>query len=267
MRACISVKTVRGVAGIIHSAFSAAQRWNLVRVNPASACRLPKAEHRERRILTDNKIEFLLDAARAQVYWVHAFLLLSAATGLRRGELLALAWRDCDLDEEPACLTVATSLEQTQKGLRIKPPKNGRPRRCPLPKLAVEALRQHREQQDGFRKAFADDYRTDLDLIFATPEGEYLRPDSVTAKISMLARKIGLKGVSLHTLRHTHGSQLLSEGVPLPAVSKRLGHSSVNITATIYAHAFADDELAAAEAWEARMQTARLQSVSNQAVN
>ena len=46
--------------------------------------------------------------------------------------------------------------------------------------------------------------RSDLNLIFATPEGDYLKPDSVTAKVCFVARKLGFsKGVSLHTLRHT----------------------------------------------------------------
>jgi integrase len=49
---------------------------------------------------------------------------------------------------------------------------------------------------------------------------------------------------------HSHGSQLLSDGVPLPTVSKRLGHSSVYVTSTVYSHALTKDETAAAEAWD-----------------
>lgn len=97
---------------------------------------------------------------------------------------------------------------------------------------------------------FGPDYRADLDLVFCDPAGDYLRPDSVTAKACLIARKAGLKGVGLHSLRHSHGSQLLSAGVPLPAVSRRLGHSSPYVTATIYSHALAKDELAAAEIWD-----------------
>lgn len=59
--------------------------------------------------------------------------------------------------------------------------------------------------------------------------------------------------MSLHTLRHSHGSQLLSAGVPLPAVSKRLGHSNIYVTATVYAHALTSDDSSAAEKWEAAM--------------
>jgi len=58
------------------------------------------------------------------------------------------------------------------------------------------------------------------------------------------------KGVSLHTLRHTHGSHLLSSGVPLPAVSKRLGHANPHVTATIYSQALDKDDQVAADAWE-----------------
>ena len=63
----------------------------------------------------------------------------------------------------------------------------------------------------------------------------------------------GIKGVSLHSLRHTHASELLSKGVPLPTVSKRLGHASPNITLSIYAHALEADELAASKIWNDAM--------------
>lgn len=63
-------------------------------------------------------------------------------------------------------------------------------------------------------------------------------------------RRAGIKKASLHTLRHTHGSSLLSKGVPLGAVSARLGHADPNITARIYLHALPDDDTRAADAWE-----------------
>ena len=83
-----------------------------------------------------------------------------------------------------------------------------------------------------------------------------MKPDSVTAKACLIAKKAGLCAVSLHTLRHSHGSQLLSAGVPLPVVSKRLGHADVYTTARIYSHALAKDEARAAEAWEEAVNTA-----------
>ena len=91
-----------------------------------------------------------------------------------------------------------------------------------------------------------NDYRADLDLVISAPEGNYLKPDSVTAKVGLLARSVGLKA-SLHTLRHSPASELLSKGIPLPVVSKRLGHSSMNVTAKVYSHSFSAGEIRAAE--------------------
>ena len=182
---------------------------------------------------------------------MYALLFLDSATGLRRGEMLALTWPDLDLIHN--FIVVSKSLEQTRAGLDIKAPKNEKTRRISLPPTAVEVLQDHRRAQQEFRNAYAGDYRTDLDLVFANPQGYYLKPNTVSPAVCEFAAKCGLKGISLHSLRHTHGSQLLSAGVPLVTVSKRLGHSSVNVTAEIYAHAFDADEIAAAELWEQKI--------------
>ena len=247
----LSARTVRHVAGLIHVALNTAVRWKLLKINPATACQLPRLERKEARALDSTQAERLLSAA--QGHWLHPLIVLALATGCRRGELLALTWTDARLDSTPGVLAVSKSLEQTKEGLRIKAPKNGKVRAFPLPAVAVEDMRTHRANQEQHRKLFGSDYRADLDLIFAAPDGDYLKPDSVTAAACLLARKIGLPGAGLHSLRHSHASQLLSDGVPLPVVSKRLGHSSVNITAQIYSHAFTADEIAAAESWDASM--------------
>jgi integrase len=63
------------------------------------------------------------------------------------------------------------------------------------------------------------------------------------------ARRAGVPSVTLHTARHGFGSYLLDQGVPLPLVSKVMGHASVDITARVYAHALstgADERVRAA---------------------
>lgn len=84
----------------------------------------------------------------------------------------------------------------------------------------------------------------------ADDQGSPLKPDTVSASVSLLFRTLKLpKGPSLHTLRHSHGSYLLAAGVPLTDVSKRLGHVNPHVTATVYARALPGrDDLAAA--WE-----------------
>src|SRR5713101_9380971 len=109
----------------------------------------------------------------------------------------------------------------------------------------------YRKKQNEFRRQFGPDYRADLDLIFANPDGTPLKPDSVSASVSLLCRRLGLpKGASLHTLRHSHGSVLLADGVDLATVSERRGHSSVRVTADIYSHALRGRDQDAAKRWD-----------------
>jgi len=90
-----------------------------------------------------------------------------------------------------------------------------------------------------------------FDLVFANPDGTLLKPNSVSASVSLLCGRLGLpKGASLHTLRHTHGSFLLADGVDLVTVSERLGHSSVRVTADIYSHALRGRDQEAARRWD-----------------
>ncbi len=99
---------------------------------------------------------------------------------------------------------------------------------------------------------FGETY-ANLDLIFCRPEGNYYNPDNLSCRVTELATKAGLKGAGLHSLRHSHVSELLSNGVPIPTVSKRVGHANPNITLSIYAHALEADELAAAKIWDDAM--------------
>ena len=176
------------------------------------------------------------------------FLEVAAATGARRGEVLALRWSD--IQDGRAIIT--RSLTQTRQVLAFKGTKTDRPRDVKVPVSALAALETHRRRQNEFREQFGPDYRTDLDLIFANPDGTPLRPNSVSSVVSLLFRRLGLpKGANLHSLRHSHGSHLVANGVPMPVVSERLGHSSVRTTADVYAHALRGQDDEAALRWDA----------------
>ena len=135
---------------------------------------------------------------------------------------------------------ITRSLAQTKTGLEFKSTKTEAPRRVTLPYSAIASVEAHRAQQQVFRKQFRSDYRTDLDLIFANPDGTPLKPDSISASVSALFKRLKIpmpKGAALHLLRHSHGSHLLAKNDALTTVSERLGHSSPRVTADIYAHA------------------------------
>ena len=242
----LSAKTVRHIAGVLSVILKAAIKKKKLAANPMEGVELPRLERRESKALDGGQLSTYLDAARSA--GLYEILVFASATGARRGEVLALAWPDVDLDG--GSVRIARSLEQTREGLRVKPTKTEKPRAITLPASTVELLRFHREAQQQNRRLFGDDYRADLDLVFCDPAGSYLKPDSVTAKACLIARKAGFSNVGIHSLRHSHGSELLSKGVPLPTVSKRLGHADVYTTAKIYAHALPKDDVTAAELWD-----------------
>jgi integrase len=245
----LAVKTVRHVHGMVHVAFETALKWGLLKINPAHACVLPPVPQREARAMDQSETAQFMETCGDS--WLRDIFVTALSTGARRGELLALAWSDVDL--ATGILTIRKSLEETKQGLRIKETKGRKIRRLNLPESTVELLRVVREKQADARRMFGFDYRNDLDLVFCHPGGYFIRPRTVSKAARRIARKAGLIGVSLHTMRHSHGSQLLSLGVPLPTVSKRLGHANVHVTATVYSHALPHDEVAAAQIWDKAM--------------
>jgi integrase len=242
----LSAKTVRNIAGVVSSAFGRAIRWGLISTNPVTNSEPPRVKKHQGIALTAAQQTTVIEAASGP-WCMAAFLEVSAALGARRGEVLALRWSDI----QDGRATIARSLTQTKQVLEFKGTKSERPRVVKIPESTLATLEAHRKHQDEFCHQFGPDYKTDLDLIFATPDGTPLKPDSISAAVSLLFRRLKLpKGASLHTLRHTHTSHLLADGVPLPVVSARLGHSSVRVTAEIYSHMIHGQDDDAARRWE-----------------
>src|SRR5712671_2052787 len=99
------------------------------------------------------------------------------------------------------------------------------------------AARTRERLQDGSGLGVCDRGRQLLEARFSDSRRVLVGPENMAFRV-----------ISLHSLRHSHGSQLLSAGVPLPVVSKRLGHADPSITARIDSHAMEGDEVRAAEA-------------------
>ncbi len=244
----LSPKTVRHIACVVHGCFEKAVKWQLINRNPLDGIDLPKPAKKTPKIVEKGSVGTLLE--RAKPTRLYPLIMLDLATGERRGELLALQWPDIDFAS--GIMNVTKSLEQTKKGLRVKSTKSGKGRRFAVPVAALDVLQAHKEQQQRDKELLGSDYQ-DNELVFCRPDGRYYSPDRVGARVVELMRKAGLNGVSLHSLRHTHASELLSSGVPIATVAKRLGHANANVTLSIYAHALEADELAAAKIWDDAM--------------
>lgn len=256
-------KTVRNIAGLVSSAFVRAIKWGLATTNPVTYSDLPKVRKRIGIALLPSEQDRLTQCATGP-WCLPVFLDMAAATGARRGEVLALRWSDV----KGMAVLIDRSLCQTREGLVFKSTKTYEPRKVALPPSMVTCLDAHRQRQDEFRRQFGPDYSSDLDLIFANPDGSPLMPNSISSTVSRLCRRLGLpKGASLHVLRHSHASLLLADGMDLATVSARLGHSSMRTTADIYSHAIRGKDHAAAKCWDDIMQRSRGEAEKSKTVN
>lgn len=120
----LAPKTVRNIASMVHAALTSALKWKLIPSNPADACDLPSLDQREQRALDKAETEKLLTQAHDDR--IYPLLYFAVATGMRRGELLALTWPDVDMLAHT--VRISKSLLQTRAGLSVKSTKNNRPR-------------------------------------------------------------------------------------------------------------------------------------------
>lgn len=127
-------------------------------------------------------------------------------------------------------------------------PKTVRSRRnLTLDAPAVAALREQRQRQVAERLALGPDY-ANHNLVFATALGTPLGHRNVLRSFKTALQRAGLPAtVRLHDLRHASATLMLQGGVPLTVASRRLGHSTIRVTADLYQHVDAALDTDAAE--------------------
>jgi len=240
----LAPRTVGHVHRLLHRVFGHAVQWDVIANNPVASAQPPRVERAKIEILEPEQIKPVLDALRGRPLYLVA--VIGLATGMRRGEIAALRWRDVDSDGGK--IRVERSLEQTNAGLAFKSPKTEAGRRTISipPSVATELKKHWRQQQEqrlalGLGKAGLDD------LVFALADGSPWPPDSLTTAWQKTIAALKLPKVTLHALRHTHVSQLIASGLDVVTVSRRIGHSNPTVTLGVYSHLFGNtDERAAA---------------------
>jgi len=235
-RGGLSARTIGHAHRLLSKGLKEGMRHDLVVRNVAASEPPPKVTAREIVVLDAAQVKSVVEKLRGRAMYPRVVTCLF--TGIRRGELLALRWRDVDLEAKR--LQVREAIEQTKAhGIRFKVPKtkNG-VRELSLPDMVVDALRDHRREQLEFRIALGLGKLPDDALIFARPDGSPYSPRAFSQEWADEAAALGHPEVTLHALRHTHASHLIDAGIDVVKISRRLGHASPTITLTVYAHLF-----------------------------
>jgi len=243
----LSAQTVRHHHTALHKALQTAVEWGLLARNVADAVSTPRVQRTEMQTWNEDEIAVFLEAAKDSYYF--ALFYTALFTGMRRSELLALRW--CDLDLLLCQVYVSRSLHVLRGGeVVFRPPKTAKGRRMiALSPSAVSVLRKHQEKQE-MEGILLGKILTNEDLVFSHFDGKPLLPNTVTHAWIKLVRRIGLKAIRFHDVRHTHASLMLKQGAHPKVVQERLGHSGIQITLDTYSHVAPGLQEAAAQRFD-----------------
>jgi len=235
---------------VLHRALEQAAQWGLTPRNVAKLVTPPRPARREMATLSPEQARASLEAAEGDR--LEALYVLALSTGMRQGELLALRWRDVDL--EGGTLQVRATLQRTRDGFQFAEPKTARSRRqVALTKPAVEALRRHRSRQLEERLQMGAAWE-DNDLVFANEVGRPIEAGNLIRRsFHPLLDRAGLQHIRFHDLRHTAATLALGKGVHPKIVAEMLGHSQIAVTLDLYSHVTPTMQRQAAEALEAAL--------------
>ena len=223
---------------ILSKALDYAVKMGLVVRNIAKVVEPHRISKKSMNTLSQDEITRFLDAASETDYYVFFTTLIH--TGLRRGELLALRWRNIDLAS--GTLTVTETAYKLGNGdYIIKEPKTPQSRRTvKLPIFLVELFKIYRADQELLRIQLGVTLKAD-DFVHIRQDGSPINPNAITLVFHRIIKKAGIRKIRLHDLRHTHATMMLQANVNPKIVSERLGHANIGITLDTYSHCTAGD--------------------------
>lgn len=229
----LSSTTVHQVHAVMHRALKQAASWGAVARNVADLVEPPPIDRKEMQVLTGSQAQRLLQAAAGDRF--EALYVLAVTTGMRQGELLALRWREVDLERHT--LQVRATLHRVNKEYVFTEPKSASSRRqILLTELACQALRRHKAAQAEERLRLGAAW-PDTGLVFTNPAGGPVYGSGLLRhSFYPLLGRAALPRVRFHDLRHTAATLLLEQAVHPKVVAEMLGHSTIAITLNLYSH-------------------------------
>jgi integrase len=210
----LSEASVRQTRAVMHRACRLARKWSGNALpNPVADTELPDWALRDGaepiRAPNTDEVRSLLASAESSGPRLHGFVLVVAATGMRRGEACALRWGDVDLDQ--ATVVIDESVVTTKGGVEVKAPKSRSGlRRVALDPMTTAALSDLRG--DTEMMGLVGNFEVDPDhFIFASelPGIVPPHPDAMSHAFSRIRTESGVaRDIHLHSLRHFQATQL-----------------------------------------------------------
>lgn len=237
----LSSTTIQKQHRLLSLIFNTAIKWEFLESNPClKVVKPPTNASVEMGFYDEKEIKEIFKLLEYEPKEFKLAIIMLITGGFRRAELMGLHWDDVDFDDRT--ISIKRNLlnlrgkgivEDTTKTLKSV-------RNVAMPLDVFEQLKSLKEEQNRQKRIGV--YSIASPYVFKSSTGNHLNPDTISSQWKRFIKKNKIRSIRLHDLRHTCATFLISNGIPIATVSKKLGHSNIYTTLNTYTHSVNDDE-------------------------
>ena len=248
-----STQTVKQIKTYLSEIFAQAVKSQMIKINPATGVQIPRNQNPDcpKRELSSEELYWFFRGLNEHKHNDVLFFSLLLTTGIRRGEAIALKWRDFSEDFKFVNIN-STYVQYMKDGCLIKdenPPKSRTSiRSIPIQKQMIISLQAHKERAQFVAKQFDRDFAEDDYVFIESKTNQPLQLDhfkyTITAIRNYLKKEynVDIDRFSPHYFRHTFATMAMRNNIPLETVKQLMGHSKYDMILK-YAHSSDDDKI------------------------
>ena len=230
----LSPKTIRNIYFNLKTILDYGVTLNLLNSNPCCKVVLPKVEKPDIQAFDEEEIKKILNCAKDTDLFFPIYLLLN--TGMRRGELLGLRWKDVHIDNSDNTINIIQTRISVEGKEIIDTPKSRSSKRTI--KLGLSAKKRFLDYRLWCRKVLLKHGKSisPNDYVIIRSDGTTDSPDNFSRRWRYFLKKNNIRPLKLHCLRHTCATMLLKGNIDVKTISSRLGHADTNLVLNTYGH-------------------------------
>lgn len=228
----LAPQTIKIHINILNLALKKAYRLRMIRENIVDCVEIPRIKKFKNNIYNKENMIKLLEVCKGTPLELHIYL--ASGLGLRISEILGLTWDNIDFSENT--ITINKITVRNKSSVILKNPKTeSSERTISAPNEIMIMLKNHKRRQ--VEKKLKGEFKNNMNLLFFDKNENPIAQDVLSKKFNKFLKENNLEHIRFHDLRHSHVTLLIDSKVPIKVISERVGHSNINTTLNIYAHA------------------------------